>query len=93
MPKAIWNGATLAESTQTEMVDGNHYFPPDSLNRELFQPSSTTTNCPWKGDANYFNIVVEGQTNEDAAWYYANPKPEAANIKDHVAFWKGVTVE
>ena len=93
MAKAIWNGTVVAESDQTEMVDGNHYFPADSIKSEYFLPNSDTTVCGWKGTANYYDVVVNGETNVGAAWYYADPKPEAANIKDHVAFWKGVTVE
>lgn len=93
MTKAIWNGVVIAESDQTEMVEGNHYFPPNSLNKECFRPNSTTTVCAWKGTANYYDVVVGGQINAGAAWYYANPKPAAKNIKDHVAFWRGVRVE
>jgi uncharacterized protein (DUF427 family) len=93
VPKATWNGAVLAESTATEVVDGNHYFPPDTLRREYFEPSSTETVCGWKGTANYYHLNVDGQRNEDAAWYYAEPKPAASNIAGHVAFWKGVRVE
>jgi uncharacterized protein (DUF427 family) len=93
MAKAIWQGTVLAESDKTEMVEGNHYFPPASLNQAYFQQNATTTVCPWKGTANYFDIVVAGQTNAGAAWTYPNPKPAAANIKDHVAFWRGVTIE
>lgn len=92
MPKAVWNGTVLAEIDQTVVVEGNHYFPPDSIRREYFQPSQTTTVCGWKGTANYYNVVVNGSINEDAAWYYADPKTEAINIKDHIAFWKGVDV-
>ncbi len=93
MPRAIWNDAVLAESETTEVVDGNHYFPAESLNEQYFQSSDATTVCGWKGTANYYDVVVDGNTNKDAAWYYADPKPDAANIKGHVAFWKGVTVE
>jgi uncharacterized protein (DUF427 family) len=93
MPRALWNGQVIAETDQYEVVEGNVYFPPDTIRREFFQPSSTTTVCGWKGTANYFNVVVEGRENKDAAWYYADPKPAAANIKDHIAFWRGVTVE
>lgn len=91
--KATWNGATLAESDNTVVVEGNQYFPPDSVNKEYFQPSSTHTTCPWKGEASYRNVVVDGQVNKDAAWFYPEPKPAAAEIKDHVAFWRGVKVE
>ncbi len=93
MPKAIWNGSVLAESDKCEVVEGNQYFPPDSINQEYFQASSTHTTCPWKGQASYYTIVVDGKENKDAAWYYPNPKDKAKNIKDHIAFWRGVTVE
>jgi len=91
--KAIWNGATLAESNKTIVVEGNHYFPPDAVNRELFQPSETRTICSWKGEASYYSVAVHGTTNRDAAWFYPSPKPAAAEIKDYVAFWRGVKVE
>ena len=90
--KATWNGAVLAESEQTLVVEGNHYFPVDSLNKELFVDSATHSNCPWKGVASYFSVVVDGKTNADAAWYYPEPKDAAKQIKGHVAFWKGVKV-
>ena len=90
--RAIWNGAVLAESDKTIVVEGNHYFPPDSVNREYLQESSTHSTCPWKGQASYYSVVVDGQVNRDAAWYYPNPNPVAAQIKDHVAFWRGVKV-
>ena len=93
MAKAIWNGAVLAESNKTEVVEGNQYFPPDSINCDYFRESETTSVCGWKGTANYYNIEVDGQTNEDAAWYYPSPKPEAANIAGYIAFWKGVEVQ
>ncbi len=92
MPKAIWKNIVLAESDQTVVVEGNHYFPPQALNREHFQDSATTSVCPWKGTANYYNLTVDGSINNDAAWFYADPKQAASNIKDHVAFWKGVEV-
>jgi uncharacterized protein (DUF427 family) len=92
MATASWNGVIIAESDQTEIVDGNHYFPPDSIKQEYFKPSDQTSVCGWKGTANYYDLVVEDQTNAGAAWYYADPKSAAANIKGHVAFWKGVTV-
>lgn len=92
MPKAVWNGAVLAESDQTTIVEGNHYFPHDSINWEYFRESTLTTRCPWKGLANYYDIEVAGQINQNAAWYYAQPSPAAARIKDHVAFWHGVKV-
>ncbi|HEX5735331.1 MAG TPA: DUF427 domain-containing protein [Blastocatellia bacterium] len=91
--KAIWQDAILAESDDTVVVEGNHYFPADSINRTYFQPSDTHTTCPWKGEASYYDVVVDGQVNGDAAWYYPEPKEAAANIKDRVAFWKGVKVQ
>jgi uncharacterized protein (DUF427 family) len=93
MAKAIWNGIVLAESDQTEIVEGNHYFPPESINREFFKENSHQTTCPWKGVASYYTLEVNGQKNENAAWYYPAPKAAASNIKDHVAFWRGVQVE
>ncbi|BAU09896.1 hypothetical protein LEP3755_03720 [Leptolyngbya sp. NIES-3755] len=93
MPRAIWNGAVLAESDRTEVVEGNQYFPPDSIKPEYFQDSSTHTTCGWKGVASYYNLVVDGQTNKDAAWYYPTPKDAAKNITGYIAFWKGVKVE
>lgn len=91
--KATWNNAEIAESDQTVVVEGNHYFPPDTINKEYFRESSTHTHCPWKGDASYYDVVVNGQVNKDAAWYYPEPKDAAAEIKEHVAFWHGVKVE
>ena len=91
--RAIWNGAVLAESDKTVVVEGNHYFPPDSVKREYLQSSNTHTTCPWKGRASYYNVVVSGSVNQDTAWYYPDPKPAAAHIKDYVAFWRGVKVE
>lgn len=88
--KAIWNGEVLAESDDTVVVEGNHYFPMDSLKTDFFIPSETTSHCHWKGEASYFSIEVEGNTNIDAAWYYKNPKDAAKQIVDRVAFWKGV---
>lgn len=93
MPKAIWNGATLAESDRTVIVEGNQYFPAASVRAEYLRPSETHTVCPWKGTASYYSIEVDGQRNPDAAWFYPDPKPAAAQIKDYVAFWKGVRVE
>jgi uncharacterized protein (DUF427 family) len=90
--KAKWNGVTLAESSKTVEIEGNQYFPPDAVKREYLQPSSTHSTCPWKGEASYFDVVVNAETNKDAAWYYPEPKPAAAEIKDHVAFWRGVKV-
>jgi uncharacterized protein (DUF427 family) len=91
--RAVWNGQVLAESDHTVRVEGNHYFPPDSLNTALLRPSSTRTVCPWKGTARYYTVTVDGKENKDAAWYYPSPRPAAAEIKDHVAFWHGVKVE
>lgn len=90
--RAEWNGKVIAESDETVVVEGNHYFPPGSVSREHLLPSSTTTVCPWKGTAHYHHLVVDGQENRDAAWYYPSPKEAAAEIKDHVAFWRGVRV-
>ncbi len=90
---AVWNGAVLAESDSTIVVEGNHYFPPDSVNSEYVRESSMHTTCPWKGQASYFNVEVDGQVNQAAAWYYSNPKPAAGQIKDYVAFWRGVRVK
>jgi uncharacterized protein (DUF427 family) len=91
--RAVWKGQVLAESDKTVVVEGNHYFPPDAVRREFFAPSDTHTVCPWKGLASYYTVNVDGATNSDAAWYYPEPKKEAAQIRDHVAFWHGVTVE
>ncbi len=90
--KAIWNETVLAESDHTVLVEGNHYFPAESLKREHFQPSARTSVCSWKGTANYYSIVINGQENKDAAWYYADPKSAADNIRGRVAFWRGVQV-
>lgn len=93
MPKAIWKGAVLAESDKTIMVEGNHYFPPDTVNRAYFSESESHTVCPWKGVASYYNIKVGEEQNFDAAWYYAQPSDAAMIIKDYVAFWRGVEVQ
>ena len=93
MARAIFNGVVIAESDQTEMVEGNHYFPSESINNSYFQESSKTTVCGWKGLANYYDVVVNGEVGQNAAWYYTDPKPAAANIKDYVAFWGAVQVE
>jgi uncharacterized protein (DUF427 family) len=93
MPKAIWNGMVIAESEETVVVEGNHYFPPDSVNRDYLQDSQTQTTCPWKGEASYYHVMVNGELNADAAWYYPDPKSKASHIKDHLAFWHGVEVE
>lgn len=90
--KAIWKNEVIAESDETVVVEGNHYFPPSSVNNEYLVESSTLTVCPWKGEANYYDIVVGDNVNKDGAWYYPDPKTEAAEIKDHVAFWRGVQV-
>ncbi len=91
--RATWKGAVLAESDDTVVVEGNHYFPPDSVRREHFRESGTHTVCPWKGTASYYDVVVGGEVNADAAWYYPEPKDAAREIKDRVAFWRGVRVE
>ncbi|AKE66357.1 Similar to tr/P73685/P73685 [Microcystis aeruginosa PCC 9432] len=93
MAKAIWNGAVVAESDNCEIVEGNYYFPPDTIKAEYFQPSNTHTICSWKGEASYYTLRVDGQDNKDAAWYYPDPKPKAQNIKGYIAFWRGVQVE
>ena len=90
--KAIWNGAVLAESDRTVVVEGNHYFPPDSIRKEHFKPSGTHTVCGWKGMASYYTVEVDGKQNSDAAWFYPEPKDAARQITGYVAFWKGVTV-
>ena len=92
MARATWNGAVLAESDQTVVVEGNHYFPPDAVRREYLRDSATHTVCGWKGTASYYNLEVGGQVNRDAAWYYPEPKEAAKSIKDYVAFWRGVNV-
>ncbi|MFT5586344.1 MAG: hypothetical protein ACI9VR_003941 [Cognaticolwellia sp.] len=89
---ASWNGTVLAESDDTVVVEGNHYFPEASLKKELFVDSQTQSNCPWKGVASYYSVVADGKTNTDAAWFYPEPKDAAKQIKGHVAFWKGVKV-
>ena len=93
MAKAIWNGSVVAESDNCEIVEGNYYFPPDTIKAEYFQPSNTHTICSWKGEASYYTLRVDGQDNKDAAWYYPDPKPKAQNIKGYIAFWRGVQVE
>jgi len=90
--KAIYNGKVLAESQETIVVENNHYFPLSSINKAYFTDSSKHTTCPWKGEASYYTLEVEGKTNPDAAWYYPAPKDAAKEIKDHVAFWKGVEI-
>ena len=93
MPQATWNDAVIAKSDATVVVEGNHYFPPESVNREYLKSSTAHTVCPWKGTASYYDIEVDGQVNAGGAWYYPEPSPAAAEIKDHVAFWRGVKVE
>lgn len=92
MPKAVWNGAVLAESDDTVMVEGNHYFPPESINREYFQESDRHTRCFWKGEASYYNVVVNGETYRSGAWYYPDPSQAAEAIRDHVAFYGRVKI-
>lgn len=92
MPKAIWNGAVLAQSDDTVVVEGNHYFPATAISCEYFQPSEKHTVCPWKGTASYYNVVVGEKENRDAAWFYPEPKDAAKQIAGRVAFWKGVQV-
>lgn len=93
MVQALWNGKIVAESDAVEKLEGNTYFPPAAVRAEYLKPSSRTTVCPWKGTARYYDVVVGEQVNPGAAWYYPDPKPAAAQIKDHIAFWQGVTIE
>ncbi len=93
MPRAIWNNVVLAESDKCEVVEGNYYFPPNTIKKEYFQDSSKHTTCGWKGVASYYTIKVDDQINQDAAWYYPTPKDAAKNIAGYIAFWKGVKVE
>jgi uncharacterized protein (DUF427 family) len=93
MAKALWGGKVIAESDATLVVEGNQYSPPNAVNKEFLKPSNHTTVCPWKGTAHYYHVAVEGVQNDNAAWYYPDPKPAAAEVKDRVAFWKGVRVE
>jgi uncharacterized protein (DUF427 family) len=92
MVQAVWNNAVIADSEDTVVVEGNHYFPLAAVRAEALLPSSTTSRCPWKGIAHYYSVVVDGQTNQDAAWYYPEPLPAAAQIAGRVAFWKGVKI-
>lgn len=92
MVQAIWNGTVIAESDDTIVVEGNHYFPPEAIRQDMLEGSATTTRCGWKGLANYYNLVVDGARNPDAAWHYDDPLPAAAEITGYVAFWKGVEV-
>lgn len=91
--KAVWKDTVIAESNETKIVENNHYFPMESIKCEYFKPSNTTTRCPWKGEASYYDLEVEGQVNKDAAWYYPQASHAAKPIENHVAFWKGVTVK
>ena len=93
MPKAIWNSKVVAESDDTIVVEGNHYFPPNAIRREFFHESSHTSRCPWKGTAHYFDLEVDGQRNEGAVWTYPKPKPAAKSIEGYFAFWRGVVIE
>jgi len=93
MVKAIWKGKVIAESDKTEIVENNHYFPPDSVKIEFLKKNDHHSTCPWKGEASYYNIEVDGEVNENAAWYYPEPKEKAKHIKDYVAFWNGVEIE
>lgn len=93
MATATWNGTVIAESDETVVVEGNHYFPPSSVKTDLLEPSDRSTHCPWKGDASYYDVVIDGDRAPNAAWYYPSPKDAAAEIKDHVAFYPVVTVQ
>lgn len=93
MKTATWNGVVIAESDDTINVEGNHYFPPSAIKKDYFEANETHTVCPWKGTASYYDVVVEGERNKDAAWYYPETSDLAKNIKGYVAFWKGVKVE
>jgi len=91
--KAVWNGTVIAESDRTEIVEGNHYFPLEDVRKDVLVASAHKTTCPWKGTAGYYSLDVDGKQNNDAAWFYADPKPAAKNIAGRVAFWKGVKIE
>jgi uncharacterized protein (DUF427 family) len=93
MARATWKGAVIAESDRTQVIEGNHYFPPDSVARASLRPSATHTVCSWKGTASYYDVVVDGEVNADAAWYYPEPKAAASSIANWIAFWHGVTVD
>jgi len=93
MVKAIWNGKEIAASEKCIVVEGNQYFPPESVKKEYFKDSSNSTICPWKGTASYYNLEVDGENNPDAAWYYPDPSKAALEIKDYVAFWRGVEIQ
>ena len=90
--KATWNGHTIAESSDTLMVEGNHYFPPESVDHSVLKPSNHKSTCPWKGEASYYSVDVDGQVNPDAAWTYTDPKPEASHLQNFVSFWRNVIV-
>jgi uncharacterized protein (DUF427 family) len=92
MPKATWNGTVLAESNETIEIEGNQYFPPESVKRQYLEDSTMHSTCPWKGEASYYHVVVNNEKNPDAAWYYPNPKDAAAQIRNYVAFWKGIQI-
>jgi len=91
--QAIWNGKVIAESDSTIVIEGNHYFPPEAVHKEFLTESAHHTVCPWKGDASYYNVAIDGQTNDNAAWYYPQPKDAAKEITGYLAFWKGVKVQ
>jgi len=93
MVKALWKGKIIAETEEVEVVEGNYYFPPKSVHKEFLKESSTHSTCPWKGKASYYDVIVGGETNKDAVWYYPEPKPAAKNIKDYIAFWKGIEIK
>lgn len=93
MPRAVWNGAVIAESDATVVVEGNHYFPRSAVNDDFLEPSDRTSVCHWKGTAGYYDVVVGDERNPAAAWFYADPSAKAAHIQDHIAFWRGVTIE
>ena len=93
MPKAVWNGTVIAESDRTRIIEGNHYFPPESVRRDHLRESATHTTCPWKGVASYYDVVVGSDVNRDAAWYYPETKEAANDIRGYIAFWRGVSVE
>jgi uncharacterized protein (DUF427 family) len=93
MARALWNGQVIAQSDRCEIVEGNRYFPPDAVRREFLRDSASHSYCGWKGTASYYDVTVRGQVNRDAAWYYPEPMPAAANIKGYIAFWRGVTLE
>jgi len=93
MAKAVWGGKVIAESNDTVVVEGNQYFPPEAVTKDFLKSSAHTSICPWKGTAHYFHVEVDGVKNENAAWYYPEPKPAAAEIKGRIAFWKGIQVD